>query len=61
MREIRPSIFQLMRGAFPIEGMKLLSAGGVDSIDKPFRREGESWWTKEFLMKEEYKYGNVII
>lgn len=58
VRKIRPSIFHLMRGqVFQIDGMKLFAFGGADSIDKQFRKEGESWWPQEIPTEEEYEEG----
>ena len=31
----------------------MFTFGGADSIDKQFRKEGESWWTQEIPTEEE--------
>lgn len=53
---IRPYIIHLMRGQiYTINGNKIFTMGGADSIDKEFRRENYSWWAREMPSIEEYK------
>lgn len=35
------------------EEITFLALGGAASIDKPFRREGRSWWPEEYLTEED--------
>ena len=69
VHKIRPDIIHLMRGqVFEIEGKTFFAFGGATSIDKAFRREGESWWSRELPTYGELeegitnlkKYGNKI-
>jgi hypothetical protein len=49
-RKVRDNIFHLPRGfRFTWEGYSVLALGGAASIDKPFRREGRSWWPEELI------------
>lgn len=53
-RKVRANIFHLPRGfRFMWEGYSVLALGGAASIDKPFRREGHSWWPEELLTEED--------
>lgn len=53
---IRPYIIHLMRGqVYNINGNTIFTMGGADSIDKEWRKEGESWWVREMPSLEEYK------
>lgn len=52
---IRPSIIHLMRGqVFTIDDLTFFTMGGGYSIDKWFRKPGQSWWPQEMPSKEEY-------
>jgi hypothetical protein len=53
-RKVRANIFHLPRGfRFTWEGYRVLALGGAASIDKPFRREGRSWWPEELITEED--------
>ena len=55
---IEDNIIHLMRGQiFEIEGKKIFTFGGGNSIDKQWRIEGRSWWKEEMPSKEEYEEG----
>lgn len=48
VHKIKPDIIHLMRGQiFEIEGKTIFTFGGATSIDRDFRKEGESWWPQE--------------
>ncbi len=48
VHKIAPDIIHLMRGqVFEIEGKTFFTLGGATSIDRLFRKEGESWWADE--------------
>lgn len=58
VHKISDSIIHLMRGqVFEIDGMKIFTFGGAASIDKEFRKEGESWWSEEVPSKSEHLEG----
>lgn len=51
-------IIHLMRGyVYDICGKSFFAFGGGFSIDKMFRREGISWWSREMPSAEEYERG----
>ena len=53
---IRPSVIHLMRGqVYTINGKKIFTFGGAESIDKWHRTEGISWWPQEVPSFEEFK------
>lgn len=55
---IKPDIIHLMRGqVFGLEGHTIFTFGGATSVDKAFRREGESWWAEEMPSYEELDEG----
>ncbi len=55
---IKPDIIHLMRGqVFELEGKTIFTFGGATSVDKAFRREGESWWAEEMPTYEELDEG----
>jgi len=55
---INDSIIHLMRGqVYTIQGIKIFTFGGADSIDKDYRIEGISWWPQEMPTREEYDEG----
>lgn len=35
------------------EGVRFMALGGAYSIDKAYRREGDSWWSQELLTREQ--------
>lgn len=58
VHKIRPDIIHLMRGqVFEIEGKTIFTFGGATSIDKAYRREGLSWWSRELPTYEELDEG----
>ena len=55
---INDSVIHLMRGqVFNINGTKIFTFGGADSIDKANRTEGKSWWKREMPSNAEYEEG----
>lgn len=51
-------IIHLMRGeVYTIEGKSFFCFGGGQSIDRIYRTEGISWWSREMPSKTEYKNG----
>ena len=55
---INKSVVHLMRGqVYNIEGVKIFTFGGGESIDKEYRKEGISWWKQEIPSDEEYSEG----
>jgi len=57
---INEQINHLMRGqVFNIDGKTLLTMGGGYSVDKMYRTEGISWWSREMPSKEEYEIADI--
>lgn len=57
VHQIRPHVLHLMRGEiYNIDNQKFFVFGGGESIDKMYRKEGESWWPEELPTKEECEY-----
>ena len=55
---INDSVIHLMRGqVYNINGTKIFTFGGADSIDKGHRIEGKSWWKREMPSNKEYEEG----
>ena len=55
---INDSVIHLMRGqVYNINGTKIFTFGGADSIDKDHRTEGKSWWKRELPSNKEYEEG----
>ena len=55
---IKENVIHLMRGqVFNINGTKIFTFGGSDSIDKRHRKEGKSWWKREMPSNKEYEEG----
>jgi hypothetical protein len=58
IHRINESVIHLMRGqVFSINGKKIFTFGGGESIDKMFREEGVSWWREEMPLAFEYEEG----
>jgi hypothetical protein len=56
VHKIRHNLIHLMRGeVYCLEGNSIFVFGGGYSIDKDFRKEGESWWPQEMPSEEEYR------
>lgn len=56
MHMISDSIYHLIRGEiYDIYGSGFACLGGAESIDKPLRIEGISWWHDEQPEKEDYE------
>lgn len=56
VRKIRPSIIHLMRGqVFTLHNKTFFTFGGASSIDKEYRKEGVSWWSRELPSQEEFE------
>lgn len=52
--KISDSIYGEIRGEiYTINGLKVLSMGGADSIDKELREKGVSWWEQEQISKKD--------
>ncbi len=52
--KVNDSIFHLRRGrVYKINGEKILTIGGAESIDKEWRVEGVSWWPEELISRKE--------
>lgn len=52
---IKDNVIHLMRGqVYEIDGKKVFTMGGGDSIDKISRIRGRSWWEQEQPSHEEY-------
>ncbi|MDE6690388.1 MAG: metallophosphoesterase [Clostridia bacterium] len=69
IHRIKPDIIHLMRGqVFEISGKTIFTFGGATSIDKEYRKEGQSWWPQELPTYEELdeglanlkRYGNKV-
>lgn len=55
---ITNSIIHLARGqVFEIDGLTFFTFGGGNSIDKRFRKLGQSWWPEEMPSDYEYEEG----
>jgi hypothetical protein len=55
--QIRPNIWYSPRGnAWTWHGKRLMTVGGSVSIDKVWRKAGESWWHTEYLYDEELDF-----
>ncbi len=53
--KISDNIHHLMRGQiFVIDGKSFFTMGGAYSVDKAFRREGESWFKDELPSNDDY-------
>ena len=58
MHKIKDNLIHLMRGqVYNIEGQKVFTFGGADSIDKLNRCINLSWWEREMPSVEEYDEG----
>jgi len=56
--KVSDSIFHLKRGhIYTIEDKKFFVMGGAQSIDKPYRTEGKSWWPEEIPSWSEMDFG----
>lgn len=54
--KVNDSIYHLLRGeVYNIDGNKILTFGGAQSIDRSARIEGLSWWPQEKPNKKELK------
>ena len=54
VHQISDSIFHLKRGeVYTIEGLRLLTIGGADSIDKAYCVEGKDWWMTERITESD--------
>jgi hypothetical protein len=57
-----PFVAYLKRGEiYNIDGLKILVLGGALSTDKDDRREGKSWWRKEYWTEDEKQYVLTLI
>ena len=55
IHRINDKVIHLIRGqVFTIDGQTFFTMGGATSIDKCYRKEGESWWKEELPSEAEY-------
>ena len=55
IHKINDSIIHLMRGqVYNIEGMKIFTMGGGESVDRESRTLGKTWWKEELPSESEY-------
>jgi hypothetical protein len=55
---IEGSLIHLMRGqVYLINGKRIFTFGGGESVDREMRKERVSWWQEEFPTEEEMKEG----
>lgn len=58
IHRINDSVLHLMRGqVFDLDGTKVFSFGGADSVDKAWRKPQVSWWERELPSTAEYELG----
>jgi len=58
IHRIEPSVIHLMRGqVYTINGIKIFTFGGADSIDRIYRQEFISWWAEEMPSTAEFDEG----
>ena len=58
VHRISGNLFHMMRGQiFTIEGLKIFTFGGGESLDREIRTEHESWWREEFPSSAEMAEG----
>ena len=56
VRKVSDSVFIAERGEiYTINGKKILTLGGAESIDKQYRVEGYSWWKDEEITIKDFK------
>ena len=56
IHRITDNVIHLMRGqVFTFGGSTFFTMGGAESTDREYRKEGESWWAREFPSDEEYE------
>ncbi len=55
IHKIMPNVIHLMRGqVFDLNGIKVFTMGGAESVDRIYRKEDVSWWKDEMPRDEEY-------
>ena len=55
VRKVSDSVFIAERGEiYTINGKKILTLGGAESIDKQYRVEGYSWWEQESITQKDF-------
>ncbi len=58
VHKISENVIHLMRGqVFEIDGRKIFTFGGAESIDKEYRVDGETWWAREMPNESEFEEG----
>lgn len=58
VHRISGNLFHMMRGQiFTIDGLKIFTFGGGESLDREIRTEHESWWREEFPSSAEMAEG----
>lgn len=56
VHQISNSVFYAIRGEiYTINGKKILTLGGAESIDKQYRVEGYNWWKDEEITIKDFK------
>lgn len=54
---VNESVLHLKRGeVYNLDGKKFFVMGGGMSVDKAYRKEGESWWARELPSEEELNH-----
>lgn len=54
-RKVSDSVFYAIRGEiYTINGKKILTLGGADSIDKHLRIKGIDWWEQESITQKDF-------
>lgn len=55
VRKVSDSVFYAIRGEiYTINGKKILTLGGADSIDKHLRIKGIDWWEQESITQKDF-------
>jgi len=58
VHRINNHLFHLCRGqVFTIDGLKIFTFGGGESLDRDMHREHQTWWREELPSKEELSQG----
>lgn len=54
LREVRPRLFHVPRGArWTWSGVRFLALGGATSLDRPWRTAGRDWWPEEEITRDD--------
>ncbi|MBQ9985257.1 MAG: metallophosphoesterase [Oscillospiraceae bacterium] len=56
VHRISDKVYHLMRGeVITLDGKRIFALGGAESHDKPYRKEGKTWWRAEIPSADEYR------